>query len=51
MFWVNFKKYEGEPGSFINFCILEYFTCDVDGKFWWSDIVIRLCEEIYWFVI
>ena len=34
MFWVNIKKYDGEPGSFIDFCIVQYFTCDVDGKFW-----------------
>ena len=34
MFWVIMKIFEAEPGTFINLCILEYFTCDVDGKFW-----------------
>ena len=47
MLWVIMNRFEAEAGSFINFFILQYDTCEVDGRLWSSDMAIRLCKQFY----
>ena len=40
LFWELMLIFDGEGYSFIILYILYNFTCDVDGKFWASDMVV-----------
>ena len=47
LFWELMLIFDGEGYSFIILYIIYNFTCDVDDKFWSSDMVVMRFKDNY----